>query len=152
MGYIQWIRNKLGHDLIFLNFAGAIVTNELDEILLQKRRDSNLWGFPGGTMELGESGSETAIREVYEECGIKIKIESLIGIYTKYFDEYSNGDKAQTITLFFHASFNEGELISENEESKEVKFFRMDSIPDLFNQQHADALIDFKNNLRGICR
>ncbi len=35
--YIRYIRGKVGHDLIFLNFAGGIVYNERNEILLQKR-------------------------------------------------------------------------------------------------------------------
>ena len=33
--YIRYIRGKVGHDLIFLNFAGGIVYNERNEILLQ---------------------------------------------------------------------------------------------------------------------
>lgn len=53
--YIRYIREKVGHDLIFLNFAGGIIYNEQNEILLQKRGDRNEWGLPGGAMELGES-------------------------------------------------------------------------------------------------
>lgn len=55
MDYIKWIRNKVGKDMIILNFSGAIIENEAQEILLQRRRDRNAWGFPGGAMELGES-------------------------------------------------------------------------------------------------
>lgn len=51
--YIQWIMGKVGHELIFLNFAGGIVCNERNEVLLQRRGDNNAWGFPGGAMELG---------------------------------------------------------------------------------------------------
>lgn len=56
----------MGQDLIFLNFAGGIVYNDLNEILLQKRGDRNMWGLPGGAMELGESLEETAKREILE--------------------------------------------------------------------------------------
>nr|WP_258166340.1 hypothetical protein [Paenibacillus sp. PCH8] len=35
-----------------------------------------------------------------EETGLTIFIEKLIGVYTKYFDKYSNGDQAQTISFF----------------------------------------------------
>lgn len=34
--YIRYIRGKVGQDLIILNFAGGIVYNERNEILLQK--------------------------------------------------------------------------------------------------------------------
>ncbi|CAM3718823.1 NUDIX domain-containing protein [Marinicrinis lubricantis] len=66
MDYISWIRSRVGHNRIFLNFAGAIIANEAGEVLLQRRRDKGAWGFPGGAMELGESAEETAIREVLE--------------------------------------------------------------------------------------
>ncbi|MFF2240090.1 NTP pyrophosphohydrolase, partial [Bacillus thuringiensis] len=46
--YIRYIRGKVGQDLIILNFAGGIVYNERNEILLQKRGDRNEWGLPGG--------------------------------------------------------------------------------------------------------
>ncbi|MDQ0170542.1 8-oxo-dGTP pyrophosphatase MutT (NUDIX family) [Paenibacillus tundrae] len=51
MDYIKWIRSKVGTEMIILNFAGAIVLNEEGQILLQRRRDKNAWGFPGGAME-----------------------------------------------------------------------------------------------------
>ncbi|WP_237391666.1 NUDIX domain-containing protein [Paenibacillus dendrobii] len=34
--------------MIILNFSGAIITNEKGQILLQRRRDKDAWGFPGG--------------------------------------------------------------------------------------------------------
>lgn len=61
-------------------------------------------------MELGESAAETAVREVLEETGLTVEVEHLIGVYNKYFDEYPNGDKAQTIAFFFKCKPVEGEL------------------------------------------
>jgi mutator protein MutT len=152
MDYIKWIRSKIGTEMIFLNFSGAIIKNEHGKILLQRRQDRNVWGFPGGAMELGESAEETARREVEEETGLIIAINSLIGVYTKYFDEYPNGDKAQTISLFFSGQISGGRLIASNEESIELKFFNPDEIPELFNQQHIDAYNDFINNRSGVYR
>lgn len=40
------------------------VVNEKGELLLQKRRN-DLWGVPGGFMELGESTAEAGRREVF---------------------------------------------------------------------------------------
>ena len=54
-------------------------------------------------MEIGESAAETAIREIKEETGYDVEINELIGVYTKYFQSYPNGDKAQSIVMFFHS-------------------------------------------------
>lgn len=152
MDYIKWIRRKVGNEMIILNFSGAIVINTEGQVLLQRRRDNNAWGFPGGAMELGESAEEAAIREVQEETGLTIVVEKLIGVYTKYFDKYPNGDEAQTITFFYQGFISKGELISSNEESAELQFFNLDKVPELFNQQHIDAFNDFRTQKVGVFR
>ncbi|MBH5316813.1 NUDIX hydrolase [Paenibacillus sp. GSMTC-2017] len=150
--YIRSIREKVGHDLLFLNFSGAIIVNENNELLLQKRGDRNAWGFPGGAMELGESAEETAVREVFEETGLHVKVDHLIGVYTKYFDEYPNGDKAQTITFFFQCKAIEGELKTDGDETLELAFFPVTNLPPLFVKQHQDAAQDWLAERRGCFR
>lgn len=44
------------------------------KILLVKHKKFNKWVQPGGHIEHGEAPEEAAIREAYEETGIKIKI------------------------------------------------------------------------------
>lgn len=56
------------------NSCGAIVFNEnTEKILLVKMHNGN-WGFPKGHIENNETKEETAIREVYEETNVNIKI------------------------------------------------------------------------------
>ena len=132
--YITWLRNQVGHEQVFLNFAGACITNDEGEILLQKRSASEeVWGFPGGALELGESAEEAAIREIREETGLLIKVEALIGVYTKYFDAYPNGDQAQTISFFFQGSIVGGELRIDRQETFDLAFFDPNNAPELFN-------------------
>jgi ADP-ribose pyrophosphatase YjhB (NUDIX family) len=150
--YIRYIRERVGHDLIFLNFSGCIVCNERNEILLQKRGDSNEWGFPGGAMELGESLEETAKREIFEETGLNVEVEHLIGVYSKYSGEFPNGDKAQTITHFFQCKQIDGELNADGIETLDLKYFPLDQIPPLFTKQHEDALEDWLSKRKGVFR
>lgn len=52
-------------------FTRVLIKNEMNSILvLQDRED--IWNFPGGKLELGESPKECAIREVEEETGIRV--------------------------------------------------------------------------------
>ncbi|MGP4040149.1 NUDIX hydrolase [Gracilibacillus sp. D59] len=143
MNYIQWIRSKVGREKIFLNFAGGCVVNEEGHILLQKRHDKQMWGFPGGALELGESIEEAVKREILEETGLVVELKKLIGIYSKYFDSYPNGDKAQTIVHFFELEVVGGELSTFDEETLELKFFDPNEPPELVNKQHEDALADY---------
>ena len=54
MGYIQYLRKYVGHSPILTGGAIICVFNKKGEILMELRSDDNTWGFPGGSMELGE--------------------------------------------------------------------------------------------------
>ena len=56
-------------DEIRLSPNGAIF-DEKGEVLLQRRVDNGYWGLPGGKVDIGESLSQGAIREVLEETGL----------------------------------------------------------------------------------
>lgn len=140
--YIKKLRKNLGHDRLILNYAGCIIFDEQNRLLLQKRSDCEQWGFLGGMVEAGESVSEAAVREIKEESGLDVKIVSLFGVYSKYFAEYSNGDKAQPIVHMFKAEVIGGELIKGNDETIELKYFDLSDIPELFCKQHRDILDD----------
>ena len=54
--------------------SGAVIAGPDGRILLLKRADEEIWGLPKGTVELGETLEETAIREVQEETGLRVKL------------------------------------------------------------------------------
>jgi len=74
-GYIEYNNPKV--------VVGAVCTLE-DKILLCRRAIEprhGHWTLPAGFMELDETMSEGAAREVWEEARAKIEIDRLIGIY-----------------------------------------------------------------------
>lgn len=95
---------------------------------------------------------EAAIRETKEETGLNISIDYLVGVYSKYFTEYPNGDKAQSICYFFKGNILIGELLIDNCETFDLKFFGKNELPTLFTKQHLDAINDFFEGGRGIFR
>ncbi len=151
--YINWIRSKVGSERIFLNFAGGIVVNDHGEILLQKRsKTKNRWGFPGGAMNIGESAEETAIREIQEETGYIVRVERLLGVYTKYFEKNRNNHKFQPIVIVFKMIIIGGEAFVDGVETFDIKFFNIDQTPRLYSQLHTDILYDYKSNLSCMSR
>jgi len=83
--------------------AKAAVLNEKNEILLIKRHKDDhhgagKWDFPGGTLDSDENLEEALRREIEEEVGIKIKLESILSVHDfekKYNKNIKiNGEKA----------------------------------------------------------
>lgn len=143
--YIKWLRSKVGHEKIILIFAGGCVFNDKGEVLLQKRADSNKWGFPGGAVELGETPQMAAIREVKEETGLDVEVSDLIGIYTEFNMEYPNGDIAQSICIAYELKTVGGYLSCDKDETLELKYFPLDDTPELFCKQHEELMRDIKS-------
>lgn len=142
--YIQWIRGKVGHEKIILVFAGGCIFNEAGEILLQRRGDSNMWGFPGGAIELGETPEAAAIREVKEETGLDVEVGELIGIYTDFDVRCQNGDRYQSIAIAYELTVVGGVLFCDEKETLELKYFPLNDTPKLFCEQHENMLRDIK--------
>ncbi|WP_438838704.1 NUDIX hydrolase [Streptococcus pluranimalium] len=131
--YISYIRSKVGHDKVIINFAGGILANQDGKVLLQLRGDKKTWAIPGGAMELGESSLDTAIREFYEETGIEVQVKRLLNVYTNFDEVYPNGDQVQTVVFIYELTATEIGDISDfhNEETLKVAFFTKEEIDQL---------------------
>lgn len=112
--------------------ASAVVSDEQGRILLQRRSDNNSWSVPGGAMELGESISDAAVREVKEETGYDVVIQRLVGIYSDpgHVVAYSDGEVRQQFSVCFACRVVGGES-APSEESLEVAFFAADELAGL---------------------
>ncbi|MEZ3420394.1 MAG: NUDIX domain-containing protein [Eubacterium sp.] len=150
--YIKKIRKEFGHERLILNFAGCILFDEQNRLILQKRADCGKYGFFGGMVEPGESVAEAAVREVKEESGLDVEIASFFGVYSKYFAEYENGDKAQPICHIFKAKIIGGNPIDSNSETSEIGYFNLENLPELFCRQHRDILDDLINGREFVFR
>jgi 8-oxo-dGTP diphosphatase len=50
-----------------------------DGRVLMVRRPEDVWAFPGGKVEPGETIKEAAIRELFEETGVTAEISGIVG-------------------------------------------------------------------------
>ncbi|WP_226905209.1 NUDIX hydrolase [Phycicoccus mangrovi] len=81
----------------------AIVRDEAGRLLLIHKTDNNLWALPGGGHEIGESISETVVREVKEETGYDVAVEAITGTYTnpRHIMAYDDGEVRQQFSIAF---------------------------------------------------
>ena len=88
-------------------------------MLLLRRSDSGNWALPGGTLELGESIVECAVREVREETGLEVEITGLVGVYTdpRHLIAYSDGEVRQQFNVCLTAQTIGGTLRHSDESS-----------------------------------
>jgi ADP-ribose pyrophosphatase YjhB (NUDIX family) len=110
--------------------ASAVVVDDQGRILLHRRSDTHLWSIPGGRMEVGESITQTVIREVEEETGLKVVPERLVGIYSNpnHVVEYGDGEIRQQFSICFACRPVGGHLATTTDESLEVAFFAPEQI------------------------
>ena len=129
--YVAWLRSHIGHEKFIMTGAAACIRDTQGRVLLQKRVDNALWGFPGGAQELGESITDTVRREVREEVGLDVEPRQLIGVYTSpALDKtYPNGDQTQLFITFFECEVTGGELRMQADEVLELGWFDLDHLP-----------------------
>ena len=142
MGYIMDLRKYVGHNPLIGVGATTLVFNKNRELLLNLRSDTNTWGIPGGSMELYETIEETAIRELKEEAGITAENLELVSVLSgkDYYFEYPNGDKMCTVIVLFKILNYCGDIKVSDDESKELKFFSLDDLPNM--ESRAENIIN----------
>ncbi len=144
---------RINHIPFIQTGAAIIIRNENGQILLQERTDRNKWGLPGGCQDLGEDLRFTAVREAYEETGIKLDpyeiklIDTLSGESRK--NSYPNGDIVYNNTSLYLAdvSMEDASNLKGDSETKRLQFFNPDEVPE--NLMDADLI---KSYLKYICK
>lgn len=147
--------DRISHIPFIQTGAAIIIRNQDGQILLQERTDRNKWGLPGGCQDLGECLKNTAVREAYEETGIKLDpneielIDTLSGESRK--NSYPNGDIVYNNTSLYLADvYIEDETVLKGDsETKRLKFFNTEDVPEnLMDADLINAYMNFVNRKR----
>ncbi len=148
MGYILDLRKKVGHEPLIMVACGAIIYVD-GKLLLQQRSDNHLWGFHGGSLEIGETLEEALIREVKEEINITITKTHLFKTYTgkDFIFTYPNGDVVYIVDNIFVVDAYDGEIKVSDDEVMDLKWFKIDEVPwDLVVPHNAMILKEYLLN------
>jgi ADP-ribose pyrophosphatase YjhB (NUDIX family) len=118
--------------------AAAIPVTAAGEIVLLRRGfdpGKDLWTFPGGFVDLGESVEEAARREAREEIVADVELTGLVGVYSRPED--------RVVLIVFAATI--GDEPRTTPEALQVEAFAPDEIPwqELAFWSTTNALKDF---------
>jgi len=105
----------------------TVIFNESrDKVLLVREKADGGFSLPGGWAELCLTPAESALKEVWEEAGIKSKLTRLVGVFDRHRDK-KQGGLPEYIIVF------EGEILSEGKEPcfeiTEKGFYSLDNLP-----------------------
>ena len=144
--YLASIRSRLGSQCILLPGVRAIILNDREEVLLQRRTDMACWGLPSGSVEVDETAIEALKREVREETGLEVREAEPMALYSGPGQRfrYPNGDEIQCFSVAFIVRAWTGTPKADGLEGSEVRFWPTDALPADLVSIHAGTLADFK--------
>jgi len=113
-------------------------TGENLEFLSISNRNDGHWGFPKGHVENGESEEQTAIREVYEETGLRVNL--LNGFRESV--EYLIKEKTIKEVVFFLARTHQQDVHIQLSEIKDFKWANFQITKQLLNYISSKEVLD----------
>lgn len=126
--------------------ARAVVRDAAGRVLLIQRSDNGYWALPAGAMELGESIAECAIREVWEETGLRASAVTPFAFYTGPDRTFTNmyGHTYQHFVVAFRVDAWEGEMLTVTEETTDAVFCDDGRFPQPISSTVVETLADLE--------
>lgn len=127
--------------------ANAIITCK-GKLLLEKRRDSDLWGLVGGGVKNYETEEQALTREIYEELGLRIPKGRLqkLGVYGEpgRIAAYCDGSIWRMVIVVFGLELEAEPPMTISAESKDLRFFSKEELQNIeIVVTHSDIVEDW---------
>lgn len=92
--------------------VGAVVLQDGRVLLVRRDRPpaQGKWSIPGGLVQLGETVEAAAIREVAEECGLKVRLHGVAGVVDRIISDPDGRIRYHYVLVDYVATPESGEL------------------------------------------
>lgn len=114
----------------------SAVTIKDGKVLLVLRKEDELpeahlkWEYPGGKVDFGETPQEAIVREVFEETGVKVKVNRLLPFVQTNYWKYPWGNQ-QTLCFIFVCDFVKQETASGDHHVEKIDWVEIKKVKDL---------------------
>ena len=127
--------------------ANAIITCK-GRLLLEKRRDSDIWGLVGGGCKKYETGREAIARETYEELGLRVHKDRFekLAVYDDpgRIAAYRDGSIWRMVIVVYGLELEDEPALRISSESKDLRFFTKAEVRELeIAITHSDIVEDW---------
>jgi ADP-ribose pyrophosphatase len=124
--------------------AGVLVIDERERVLLTLRKaapEAGCWSILGGKVDYLETVKNCAIREAYEEAGVRIAIDRLLCIT----DHLLPAENQHWVAPSYLARIVEGEAYNrEPHKSEHVRWFGLDELPQNLTMTARNAIAAYR--------
>ena len=117
----------------------CIVPREGKVLMIRRGTDIGygLWGLPGGYVDRGEVVESAAAREVWEETGLEVVVEELLGLYS---------ESGNPVMVAVYGAMERGGTLKAGPEALDVGFFDLESLPELAFPRDREILAKWRTN------
>jgi 8-oxo-dGTP diphosphatase len=127
-----------------LGVFAAIFDDDRRILCVRMNYGSRGWTTPGGRVEKGESPLDALKREVFEESGLEVVPEVLVGVYSKPYKD--------DIVLLFQARAIAQHPWQPNDEIAQLAYFEHDNLPDPMDEGVRIRILDALKGATGLVR
>lgn len=117
--------------------ADVIVENGPGIVLVRRKNEPRGWALPGGFIDAGEGVEAAAVREIEEETGLDVHLETLLYVYS----DPARDPRFYTMTVVFVGQA-EGEPVGDDD-AAEARAFALDALPSPIVFDHAEIIADY---------
>ena len=141
--YMRSLRARIGTDVLEVPTVSIVLMDERDRVLLVRHVEGNVWTTPGGLIEPYEFPADAAVREMWEETGLHVRLTHIVGVFGGPLcsGTYSNGDRIAWVTTAFAATPLSGTLRPDGEETLETRYFTRAEIATLPCKPHVPQVV-----------
>ena len=124
--------------------AGVIAAIDGRVVMVRRNMEPGIgrWTFPAGFVDRGESVEAAAVREIEEEACLKVRLNGLVGVYSKM---------GEAIVLIVYSGDVIGGTLAAGPEAQEAGLFDPSELPPLAFERDTAIMADWMRRNGALC-
>jgi ADP-ribose pyrophosphatase YjhB (NUDIX family) len=113
--------------------VGALIFEDGKVLLVERGREplAGYWSLPGGCVETGERLEEAVAREVLEETGLGVAVDSVAAVFERVMPDTAGQCEYHYVLVDFYCSPTGEGNMQPGDDSSKVEWFALDQLPSL---------------------